>query len=249
MTTPDPQTERVGAVADAVVDALEQHIVNALEPSYADGFARGVVEGRRQATEGAVDRTTLAAIICATRDDAVHRVLAEDHVCGDCKEIAKEVGQRLVSRLVGPWEPDGPTCTCPMPDVTNIREHGEGIRTLMKGLDPACPVCVRANAEQTTVRLDNRDATYAPADPSVPLFEGDDALPHPVEAAIVEHGIRMSGGGHHIRLDHPEIERIFSLADWIRANQMGGGKVDTRRVIVVDDWTEVPRAEQDGDGR
>lgn len=59
--------------------------------------------------------------------------------------------------------------------------------------------------------------------------------------ATVEHGIRMSGGGHHIRLDHPEIERIFPLADWIRANQRFGGKVDTRRIVVVADWTEVPR--------
>jgi hypothetical protein len=55
----------------------------------------------------------------------------------------------------------------------------------------------------------------------------------------IEHGIRMTGGGHHIRPDHPEIERIFPLADWIRASQRNGGKVDTRRVIVVNDWTEV----------
>jgi hypothetical protein len=56
---------------------------------------------------------------------------------------------------------------------------------------------------------------------------------------IVEHAIQMSGGGMHIRYDDPEIERIFPLADWIRSNQRFGGKVYRRRVVVVEDWTEV----------
>lgn len=37
----------------------------------------------------------------------------------------------------------------------------------------------------------------------------------------------------------PEIERIYPLAEWIVHTQLGG-KVYRRRVIVVDDWEEVP---------
>jgi hypothetical protein len=58
---------------------------------------------------------------------------------------------------------------------------------------------------------------------------------------VVEHGIHMAGGGKLVRFEAPEIERIFPLADWIKANQAGGGKVSTRTVIVVEDWREVPR--------
>jgi hypothetical protein len=38
----------------------------------------------------------------------------------------------------------------------------------------------------------------------------------------------------------PEIECIYPLGERIRAGQRYGGKVFQRRVIVVDDWTEVP---------
>lgn len=57
---------------------------------------------------------------------------------------------------------------------------------------------------------------------------------------VVEHAIGMSGGSMQVRNDHPEIERIYPLAKWIPDHQRHGGKVYTRRVIVVDDWTEVP---------
>ena len=60
------------------------------------------------------------------------------------------------------------------------------------------------------------------------------------EGAITEHGQLYSGGGYLTRNPAPEIERIFPLADWIRAGQDNGGKVWRRRIIVVDDWEEVP---------
>lgn len=58
---------------------------------------------------------------------------------------------------------------------------------------------------------------------------------------VVEHAIGMSGGSMQVRPNDPEIERIYPLAKWIPDHQRHGGKVYTRRVIVVDDWTEVPR--------
>lgn len=107
------------------------------------GYERGVAEGRRQATEG-WDREWRVDLgggwpehPCDSEADA-HRV------------AAARPGRSVVSRLVGPWEPAeqaAPTCTCPMIDVTNVRaDGGEGIRTFVQGLDPACPTCVRANA-------------------------------------------------------------------------------------------------------
>jgi hypothetical protein len=62
---------------------------------------------------------------------------------------------------------------------------------------------------------------------------------------VVEHAIEMSGGGMHIRYDHPDIERIFPLADWIKSQQRFGGKVWRRTVIVVEDWHEVAAAMDD----
>lgn len=58
---------------------------------------------------------------------------------------------------------------------------------------------------------------------------------------IVEHAILMSDGGMQVRSDDPEIEDIFPLAKWIEVQQRFGGKVYTRKVIVVEDWTEVAR--------
>jgi hypothetical protein len=51
----------------------------------------------------------------------------------------------------------------------------------------------------------------------------------------------MSGGGMHVRNDDPEIERIYPLEQWIPAQQRDGGKIYRRKVVVVEDWTEVAR--------
>jgi len=50
----------------------------------------------------------------------------------------------------------------------------------------------------------------------------------------------MSGGGYHVWNTEPYIEEIYPLAQKIKAGQRFGGKVYRRRVIVVEDWTEVP---------
>jgi hypothetical protein len=58
---------------------------------------------------------------------------------------------------------------------------------------------------------------------------------------VTEHAVRMSSGAMTVRYDHPDIDRIFPLAEWIRTEQRFGGRVWRRRIIVVDDWEEVPR--------
>lgn len=57
---------------------------------------------------------------------------------------------------------------------------------------------------------------------------------------ITEHAIQMSGGGMHVRCDDPAVEKVYPLAEWIPDHQQSGGKVWRRRIIVVDDWVEVP---------
>lgn len=58
---------------------------------------------------------------------------------------------------------------------------------------------------------------------------------------VTEHAIRMSGGAMQVRNGHPEIDRIYPLAEWIKHEQRFGGKVFRREIVVVSDWAEVPR--------
>jgi hypothetical protein len=61
-------------------------------------------------------------------------------------------------------------------------------------------------------------------------------------SVVTEHAQLMSGGGYHVWNTEPCIEEIYPLAQKIKAAQRFGGKVYRRRVIVVEDWTEVPPA-------
>lgn len=54
-----------------------------------------------------------------------------------------------------------------------------------------------------------------------------------------EHAQRFSGGSMLVRNPHPDIERIYPVADWIRDEQRNGGKIYRRRIVVLEDWTEV----------
>jgi hypothetical protein len=56
---------------------------------------------------------------------------------------------------------------------------------------------------------------------------------------VVEHAVRMAGGGYHIRSDGQDIERIYPTEEWIEHQIRSGAMVYKRRVIVVEDWTEV----------
>jgi hypothetical protein len=55
-----------------------------------------------------------------------------------------------------------------------------------------------------------------------------------------EHALRMSGGSMQVYNDHPDIERIYPVAKQVQHDQRTGGKVYRRRIIVVDDWEEIP---------
>lgn len=57
-------------------------------------------------------------------------------------------------------------------------------------------------------------------------------------ATRTEYALLMSGGGMHVRNDHPEVERIYPLADWIRHQQQDGARVFRREVVVVSGWAE-----------
>jgi hypothetical protein len=59
---------------------------------------------------------------------------------------------------------------------------------------------------------------------------------------VTEHGQLYSSGGYLTRNPHPEIERIYPLAQWIPHQQRFGGKVWQRRIVVLEDWAEVPRS-------
>jgi hypothetical protein len=56
---------------------------------------------------------------------------------------------------------------------------------------------------------------------------------------VTEYGQLMAGGGYHVRNPHPDIERIYPLAEWIAGHRRHGGQVHHRRLIVMEDWMEV----------
>ena len=69
---------------------------------------------------------------------------------------------------------------------------------------------------------------------------------------ITEHAYQMSGGGYHVWNTEPYIEEIYPLEQRIAHSQQHGGKVYRRRVIVVEDWTEIhssPAGDQQEDGK
>lgn len=61
-------------------------------------------------------------------------------------------------------------------------------------------------------------------------------------ADVVEHAVQMSGGDMCVRVDDPAVERIYPLDQWIEHRySIDRTKVYRRKIIVVEDWTEVPR--------
>lgn len=63
----------------------------------------------------------------------------------------------------------------------------------------------------------------------------------PPREPVVEHALKMSGGGMQVR--PTGLERVYPLGEWIADEQRVGHRVLRRRVVVVDDWTEVPRVD------
>lgn len=79
------------------------------------------------------------------------------------------------------------------------------------------------------------------------LFAALDVLAREVElaspgACVTEHAREMTGSHWLLRRDEPLTEKVYPLAAWIAQGQENGGKVYRRRIIVVADWEEVPRA-------
>jgi hypothetical protein len=70
-----------------------------------------------------------------------------------------------------------------------------------------------------------------------------------LEAAgpVTEHAHLMSGGGFHVWNTEPYIEKVYPLAQKIEHGQRFGGHVYRRRVIVVEDWTEVAPVPPEGE--
>lgn len=55
----------------------------------------------------------------------------------------------------------------------------------------------------------------------------------------IEHAQLCAGDSMLVRSPHPEIERVAPLVERIRAKQRLGGKIYRRRIVVLEDWTEV----------
>lgn len=62
----------------------------------------------------------------------------------------------------------------------------------------------------------------------------------PPSKAVTEHAVELCGSLQ-LRSDHPDIDTLYPLAEWTPDWQRRGVHVFKRRIVVVDDWTEVPR--------
>lgn len=58
------------------------------------------------------------------------------------------------------------------------------------------------------------------------------------DGVVTEYGQELKGGGYQTWNTEPYIEKIYPLAEKIK-NERRHGKVYRRRIIVVEDWTEV----------
>lgn len=70
----------------------------------------------------------------------------------------------------------------------------------------------------------------------------DEALKHAAERAsteTVEHAQQFAGGSMLVRNPHPDIERIYPVTDWVRDERKNGGRIYRRRIVVLEDWTEI----------
>jgi hypothetical protein len=54
-----------------------------------------------------------------------------------------------------------------------------------------------------------------------------------------EYGQLYSGGGYLTFNPSPEVEKIWPLADRLRAGMQHGGRVYRRAIIVLSDWEEI----------
>ncbi|MER7280383.1 hypothetical protein ABT369_38700 [Dactylosporangium sp. NPDC000244] len=59
---------------------------------------RGKAEG---IAERLVGVEFLTAVVCAVRDDPAHQAMAEDEVCGNCEEIAREIQRHVIAKTGG----------------------------------------------------------------------------------------------------------------------------------------------------
>jgi hypothetical protein len=117
-----------------------------------------------------------------------------------------------------------------------------------------CPVCDSA----TGLRTDGMVGSHTWYKPQVGWVRGCSGVGKPPRykstnqpivpasppVTVTEHATGMSGGGMNVRPDDPEIERVYPLAVWIAHRQRDGGRVYRRRIVVVDDWEEVPRVDE-----
>ena|SRR6202044_4269051 len=104
-----------------------------------------------------------------------------------------------------------------------------------------CSACETESCWQGVLMCDEARSAGVMTAPKVKNGPSDDlenpgAFPREI---VTEHGLLMSGGGYQIRPTHLEIERIYPLAEWIAGQKRMGAHVFSRRIIVMEEWTEL----------
>jgi hypothetical protein len=59
-------------------------------------------------------------------------------------------------------------------------------------------------------------------------------------AVVTEHAIGYKSGDRKIRCTEPDVEAVYPLAHWLEHMRQQGTTVQTRQIIVVSDWADVP---------
>lgn len=94
-------------------------------------------------------------------------------------------------------------------------------------------------AKNLTFLCDNRDLALSQAKDAGATEEQLAEAARVDRQDTTEHAQQFASGSMLVRNPHPDIERIYPVADWIRDEQRNGGKIYRRRIVVLEDWTEI----------
>jgi hypothetical protein len=86
---------------------------------------------------------------------------------------------------------------------------------------------------------------WSPGEPAFTAIEklaqeyGEMCVARALAEPVVEHGAAFKGGDVQVWVDIPEVEEVYPMANRIQNHRRNGGTVLQRKVIVVENWTEV----------
>jgi hypothetical protein len=128
-------------------------------------------------------------------------------------------------------------------EVSRVQEPEPGSKTLTVTWHPDAVAGAVERVGETVRTAADPEATYADGRGGQVAWNDlacliDLARTFLAMEDVTEHGVQMTGGGFHVRVNDPAVDRVYPLSAWIE-HRVLEGNCWRRRVVVVEDWTEV----------